>query len=128
MNIKQEKKLKMTQAQIKSLDEILTMLRAEENVSPHFIAHKTRLPLDVIILILNQMTDRSILHLNFIIKCSNDDPDLIHGFEFNTNTELINFVRKNNLTCTHCNSNLNATDIRVSYYKKDTSKFGELYE
>ena len=111
--------------QLQKLNDLLTILRENESVSPYYLIRKTNIPVNVIILILNIMVERSLLKNSFILKCDNPDNDLIHGYEFEDEEKLLDFLRKNE-QCDQCESNLLTRDIRVFYKKGKVTNGGDV--
>lgn len=107
------------------LNDLLTVLREGESVSPFYLARKALIPVETIVQILNAMVSRSMLTTSFIIRCDNEDPDIIHSFEFEEEDELLNFLRENE-ECPDCDSQLLKRDIRV-FYKMKSGIVGDLY-
>ncbi|MFC5735969.1 hypothetical protein [Cytobacillus gottheilii] len=97
----------------------LTILRPETTVSPHYLARKTKIPLQLVEDILTSLAHDKLLDTKFIIFCNNGDPELVHGFEFVNKKELRDFIVKNKFLCPDCGENLNTQDIRVAFLKKD---------
>lgn len=101
------------------MDLELTILRPDTTVSPHYLARKTKIPRQIIEDILTNLAQDKLLDTKFIIFCKNDDPELVHGFEFLNKKELRDFIVKNRFLCPDCGENLNTHDIRVAFLKKD---------
>lgn len=72
------------------------------------------------------MVSRSLLKISFVLRCDNADNDLIHGFEFDNEENLLNFLREHD-SCPECDSLLLRQDIRV-FYKMTSEITGETYE
>lgn len=103
---------------MKTLDKELTILRPDESVSPHFLVRKTGLPIRLVEDLLSLMVFNSVLDAKFYILCTNDDPELIHGFEFTSKKLLTEFIVSHKYECPHCGSKLNIDNIRVGFLKK----------
>jgi hypothetical protein len=108
----------LTLPYLKRLDKELTILKPDETVSPHFISRKTGIPLPIISKVLMELAYDSLLDVRYIVFCKNYDPDLVHGFGFNTKKELKEFIVKNGSDCPECGFNLNTDNIRVAFIKK----------
>jgi hypothetical protein len=96
-------------------------------VSPYYLARKTNIPIKIIVKILNSMVERSMLKISFIVKCNNIDVDMIHGYEFEDEDEMLDFIRKNE-KCPQCNSDILNQDVRVFYKMNSTDNIGDLDE
>lgn len=107
------------------MNDLLTVLRENESVSPYYLARKASLSVDTVIKILNSMVSRSLLKISFILRCDNADNDLIHMFEFDEEDELLDFLREND-HCPDCDAGLLTKDIRV-FYKMSSNVVGDLY-
>ncbi|MCM3704802.1 hypothetical protein M3205_03600 [Cytobacillus firmus] len=101
------------------MDTELTILRPDESISPQSLSRKTRIPYPIIEDILSSLVFESSLGVSFIIFCTNDDPDLVHAFEFPDKKLLRDFIVNNKFTCPDCDSQLNTKNIRVAFIKKD---------
>lgn len=112
--------------QLQKLNDLLTILRENESISPYYLMRKTKIQLNTIIQILNIMVDRSLLKISFILRCNNSDSDLVHGYEFENEDKLLNFLRVND-QCNQCDSNLLTKDIRVFYKKGKLVYGGDIY-
>lgn len=122
-----KQKLSLNQKQINNFDEILTSLRSSEHISPYFISYKAEIEFEKVIKVLNDFADRQLININYIIKCSNEDSDMVHEFEFNSDEELFEFYRQNKGYCIECDSELLIKEVRVSYQRKDIEDIGESY-
>jgi hypothetical protein len=120
--------LQIQPEQLKNLSDSITMLRIGEYASPYYLARKTGISNQKLIALLTGLAHRSLLGLKFIIKCGNEDPDLIHAFEFSDDDELAKFIRENGSKCIHCGANLVTSDIRVAFVKVDIDINGDVYE
>lgn len=74
-----------------------------------------------------ELSFRSLLDVRFIIQCDNEDPDLIHSFEFEKDDNLASFIRKTHGICPECNSELITSNIRVAFVRKEFEYQGELH-
>lgn len=117
--------LRIETEKLRNLNDLLTILRDDESVSPYFLARKTKIPVETIIKLLNCLVTRSILNVSFVLRCNNEDNDLIHRFDFENEDELLDFLREND-GCSHCESDLLTKDIRV-FYKMNSRLIGDLY-
>lgn len=97
----------------------MTILKPDATASPHFLSRKTKIPLPLMETILSLLAHESVLEARFYIFCSNDDPELVHGFEFINKKELRDFIVSEKFTCPHCDSKLNTQNIRVAFVKKN---------
>jgi hypothetical protein len=102
------------------------VLRENESVSPYYLARNTKLPINTIVKIMNSMVDRSMLKINFVVKCNNLDTDMIHGYEFDDEDEMLDFIRDNE-KCKQCNYDILTQDIRVFYKMIPSDYVGDLY-
>jgi hypothetical protein len=117
--------LNITQDKLKKLSDLLTILIPGESVSPRFLARKTKINNKDINLILMELAHRNLLGVNFIIYCNNEDPDMVHGFEFESEDEMLDFIRNQN-KCKHCDEQLVTNNIRVAFIRKQFNQ-GEVY-
>jgi hypothetical protein len=104
---------------LKKLDTELTILRPDESISPQSLSRKTKIPNNKIDDLLLSLVFESTLGVSFIIFCTNDDPDLVHAFEFPDKKMLRDFIVNKKFTCPDCGSKLNTQNIRVAFIKKD---------
>lgn len=118
--------MKINQEKLKKLNDLLTILRENESVSPYFLARQASIPVNTIIKILNSMVSRSMFEINFVLRCINDDTDLVHTFEFAEEDDLLDFLREND-KCPDCGAKLLTKDIRV-FYKMSSEIVGDLHE
>lgn len=95
------------------------MLKTNETISPHFLYRKTKINIQILTdLLIDLSFECPLLGTKYILLCSNEDPDMIHGFEFKTLKEMKEFIVLNGKKCSDCHSNLKLNDIRVCFYKK----------
>lgn len=73
------------------------------------------------------MVERSMLKISFVIKCNNIDFDMIHGYEFEDEDEMIDFLRENE-KCPQCNSDISNQEVRVFYKMNSIDNIGDLDE
>lgn len=104
---------------MKKLNEELTILKPNETVSPNLLARKTKISLVNIDRILLSLVRDSVLDTRFYIFCTNEDPELEHGFEFSNKKDLRDFIVEKKFTCPSCEANLNTQNIRVAFAKKE---------
>lgn len=90
-----------------------------QTISPRYIARKARIESDVAKWLLMELSFRSLIGIKFIIQCDNEDSDMIHAFEFESDLELAKFLRKQEEKCPHCRSDLLASKVRVAFVKKN---------
>ncbi|HAM79561.1 MAG TPA: hypothetical protein DCO80_01970 [Ornithinibacillus sp.] len=127
-SINQEKNLQIPLNKLKIVDEYLNYLFPNQTISPKFIGRKSNVDNKTITKLLLELSFRGLIGVRFIIKCTNDDPDLVHAFEFNSDDELTNFIRNQNNICSECGSTLDTKNIRVAFIIKDFNKVtGENY-
>lgn len=69
--------------------------------------------------ILSNLVYERLLNAKFLIFCNNDDPELVHGFEFSSKKELRDFIVAQKFTCPDCDSKLNTQNIRIAFLKKE---------
>ncbi|WP_046180351.1 hypothetical protein [Domibacillus tundrae] len=75
-----------------------------------------------------ELSFRDMLGVKFIIYCDNDDPDMIHAFEFNSDLDMIEFIRKQSELCPHCENNLVTSKVQIAFVKKNFEyEQGEIY-
>lgn len=101
------------------MDAELTILKPDVIASPSFLSRKTQIPLQLIETILSQLAHESKLNAKFYLFCLNEDPELVHGYEFTSKKELRDFIIKEKFTCPNCNNKLNTQNIRVGFVKKE---------
>ncbi|WP_340461222.1 hypothetical protein [Niallia circulans] len=89
-----------------------------QSISPRYLSRITRLELKKVNQLLSELSFRDLLDVRFIIYCDNEDPDMVHAFDFTSENELLDFIR-NNDCCPLCDANLLTSNIRVSFVKKD---------
>lgn len=99
----------------------MTILKPDATASPHYLSRKTGISLSLMETILSTLAHDSVLDARFLIFCNNDDPELVHGFEFMSKKELRDFIVAQKFTCPHCDSKLNTQNIRVAFVKKELS-------
>lgn len=104
---------------MEKLNEELTILKPDETVSPYLLVRKTKIPLVYIEKILSSLVHDLVLDTRFYIFCTNEDPELEHGFEFSNKKDLRDFIVEQKFTCPSCGVNLNTQNIRVAFVKKD---------
>lgn len=80
-----------------------------------------------VIKILTTMSHRHVINTQFILKCRNEDYDMIHKFDFNDNEKMLKFIKDNKKVCLECGSELNTNDIDVFFITKGLIK-GEAHE
>jgi hypothetical protein len=113
---------------LKIINEHLSILFHNQTISPRFLARKSNIEYKTILKMLTELSSRKLLGVKFIVQCENDDLDMIHAFEFESETDLINFINKQDQNCPYCNSKLNTKNIRVAFIKKDfENQKGEYY-
>lgn len=117
--------MKISPDKLQKLNDLLTILRENESISPYYLSIKSKIPMEKIIRFLNAMVERSMLSISFILRCNNNDYDLVHGYEFYDEDSLIEFLRKNK-KCNQCEAELVSNDIRV-FYKKNAQLIGDNY-
>ncbi|PFZ26680.1 hypothetical protein COM22_11930 [Bacillus wiedmannii] len=88
-------------------------------MSPYLLARKTKIRLLYIERILALLVHELVLDTRFYIFCTNDDPELEHGFEFSNKKDLRDFIVEQKFTCPSCGTNLNTQNIRVAFVKKE---------
>lgn len=101
----------------------------KQSVSPRSLARKTKVPYDIVKKLLMELSFRNLIDVQFIIECDNEDSDMIHAFTFNSESELLNYLRSpNNNKCTLCESEMQNSRIRVAFIKKTFGTYqGENY-
>lgn len=97
----------------------LTILKPEATASPHYLSRKTHIPLPMIEAILSSLAHDAVIEARFFIFCNNDDPELVHGFDFTSKKELRDFIVENKFSCPNCEFKLNTQNIRVAFIKKE---------
>ncbi|MDR4317852.1 hypothetical protein [Niallia circulans] len=117
-NINQEKNLLIPQKKLNQISEHLDTLMPNQSISPRYLSRITRLELKKVNQLLSELSFRDLLDVRFIIYCDNEDPDMVHAFDFTSENELLDFIR-NNDCCPLCDANLLTSNIRVSFVKKD---------
>lgn len=125
MNINADKKLSIPQEKLKTVSDLLTILKNGEHISPKYISRASQITNDKTISLLMELKNRDLIDVSFIIYCTNEDSDLIHSFEFPTDEQLIEFIRKHNSLCPECEATLKTTDVRVAFIKKTILIKGE---
>jgi hypothetical protein len=111
------------------MNDQLNLLMPNQSVSPRSLARKTKVPYEIVKKILMELSFRNLVDVQFIIQCDNDDSDMIHAFTFNSESELLDYLRSpNNDKCSHCESKMQNSKIRVAFIKKAFGTFqGENY-
>lgn len=125
-NINTEQKLNINQEQLRELNNLITILRPDEHISPYFISLRTNISRGIVIKILNQLAKRDLINIVYIIKCDNEDSDLVHEYEFSSDDELFEHYRELDGLCEQCEATLLSTEIRVAYQRKEIDEVGEL--
>ncbi|MBO1578668.1 hypothetical protein [Bacillus sp. XF8] len=110
---------------MKIVSDLLTILKDGEHISPKYISRTSRIPKETTITLLMELKNRDLIDVSFIINCTNEDLDLIHSFEFKTDEQLIEFIKKQEDKCPDCEATLKTTDVRVAFIKKILSIEGE---
>lgn len=119
INIKRQLNLSIPSQVLEKLDLELTILKPEAIISPHYLSRKARIPLSIIETILVNLAYKKLLDVKYLIYCNNDDPEMVHGFEYISKKELRDFIAAQKFSCPNCNSNLNTQNIRVAFVKKE---------
>ncbi|WP_142950305.1 hypothetical protein [Bacillus thuringiensis] len=125
MSINQNKKLLIPQEKLKKVSDLLTILKDGEHISPKYISRTSQISQETTNTLLMELKNRELIDVSFIINCTNEDFDLVHSFEFQTDEELISFIRNQDNMCPDCEAPLKTTDVRVSFIKKILSIEGE---
>ena len=102
------------------LDEELTVLKPNASASPRFLARKSKIHYRYVIDLLSYMVYESTLDARYIIFCTNEDPELVHAFEFDSMGDVKNFIKTQQFSCPDCGYKLNTQDIRVAFVKKES--------
>lgn len=106
------------------INELITILRPNEHISPFFISLEANIDTNTVIKLLNLLAERELILVKYLLRCNNEDPDLIHEHEFFSDDDLFEFYREFHEECPDCESHLISTDIRVAYQRKEI----EFYE
>ena len=119
--------LKIPSVKLQKVNELLCQINPGSTVSPSYLSLQSNLSFEAVIKILTAMSHRHVINNQFIIKCRNEDYDMIHKFEFDDNEKMLQFIKENKKYCLECDSELNTTDIDVFFKIKDLIK-GEAHE
>lgn len=87
-------------------------------MSAQYLSRKTGIERPIVEDILSVLAHKKLLDAKFYFICNNEDPDLVHYFEFDILTELKEFIGRNGSTCPNCNSELLTSKTRVAFVKK----------
>lgn len=97
----------------------LTMLRHEATASPGYLSRVTRIRYNDLIDILYELSEELFIEIRYIVFCTNEDPDLIHTFEFKSTKEVRDFISSQKFLCFYCDAHLDTQDIRAVFVKID---------
>ncbi|MFB4471730.1 hypothetical protein ACDI16_02030 [Oceanobacillus caeni] len=127
-NINQEQNLQIPLKKLKIINEHLSYLFPNQTIAPRYLARKAQLDYKLISKLLIELSFRGLIGVKFIIYCTNEDPDMVHGFEFDSEDDLTEFIKKQNQMCTACETNLNTKNIKVAFVIKNfENQHGEIY-
>ncbi len=101
------------------LSDELTMLRHETTVSPRYLSRVTRIRYNDLIDFLYALSEELFIEIRYIVYCTNEDPDLIHTFEFKSMKKVRDFISSQKFLCSYCNAHLDTQDIRAIFVKVD---------
>lgn len=102
------------------LDEELTVLKPDSTASPRYLSRVTKISYDKIIDFLSELVHQSALEIRYYIFCTNEDPELVHAFEFESKREVRDFIKSQKFSCPDCEFKLNTQDIRVAFVKTES--------
>jgi hypothetical protein len=111
------------------MNEHLNILLPNQSVSPRYLARKTKIVPEIVNKLLMELSFRQLIDVQFIINCDNEDTDMIHALAFDSESELLKFMRDSDSDkCNQCGSKLIRSKIRVAFVKRDfESVQGENY-
>ena len=120
--------MKIPVKKLQKADELLSYLIPNQTISPKYISYSANLDYNSVIELLKELSFRNLIGVKFIIHCKNEDPDMLHSYEFNSDDELADFIRYHEGKCENCDSTLDTLNIQVAFVIREFDHSGEIYD
>lgn len=117
-SINKQKNLQIPQQNLEMLNLELSKIMDNRVFPVINISRKVKVNSNTIFIFLSELYFRDLILAKFTIRCSNDDPDMIHSFSFPTQEEMLEFYKENS-TCPSCNDELDMHSARVYFIKSE---------
>lgn len=114
-NINKQNHHNLSKEQIEEINRNLSLVPPTGYFSPQAISDEVNISRDIIANILVSLSEKKIIDIEFVINCDNTDFDSVHTSTHNSFKELVDYVEKNNYTCTDCTERISSENVKVFF-------------
>lgn len=119
MSINKEDNLQISEAILNQINEELTLIPHNDNISISSLEYKSKLSQEIILKLLIALAEKELIKENFLISCDDgEEGDYIHKFLFESHDKFDDFMKINLKKCPDCGKDLKYRNVKIYFTAK----------